>query len=233
MGEYAFMNCRALHTLELHDAVEGIPSSAFMNCRAFSNIRLYQDGDTQGPVLSSFIPWLANELEVTVTRYDGEITRLVFPEFYEAYTENGPTHFFNYTIEGVGYAYHNVFKNRSFTMQEYDSLWENYFAAEHVDVCSVRLAWWRLRYPTGLSENAERAYTEYIAAFLHEVFDLVLKENDMQGLRLLLKHPAITAADLQYAQDKARDMRRTEATAILLEEQHRRFSGGRRRSFDL
>ena len=233
VGAYAFMNCRELHTLCLYDALEAIPSSAFMNCRSFSKILLTQEEDCSAAVLSSFIPWLAGEFDVTVSRPDGEILRLIFPEFYEDYVENGPTHFFNYWIEGAGYAYHNVFKDRALSVQAYDELWTGFFAAEHEYDSALRLAWYRLRYPCGLSPAAEAAYREYVCKSTLAVFDITLEENDIAGLNLLLSYDAFTADELSRAQDRARTLALTGATAVLLEAQHKKFSGARRRSFEL
>lgn len=234
VGDYAMMNCRSLHTLTLYDNIDALHSSAFMNCRAFKKLNLICEKDAYGPVLSGIVPWLSTELDVSVTTAAGETMRLIFPEFFEAYTESEPTHFFTYTIEGsVAYAYHNIFKSRVLSMQEYDGLWEVYITTDYVQSSALRLAWWRLRHPYGLSESMQEAYSDHVYKNILPAFDLVLKAKDTEGLRLLLKSPALTAQELEHAQSAAREAHLTEAMAILLEEQRRRFSGGRSRSFEL
>lgn len=232
-GAYAFMNCSGIKNLHLHDGIENLHSTAFINCRSFDTIDLIRCGETQGPTLANLISWFQRELDVTITLANGEKQRLIFPEYFESYEENGPTHFFNYLIEGTGFSYHNVCKNRMLQMKDYDGLWKKYLSMGYDEDTALRLAWWRIRFPAELSDEDAAAYTEFVDARPEAAFELALTSKDMDGLRMLLKNRSLSAQELERAQNRARELHLTEATAILLEEQHKRFSGGRRKSFEL
>ena len=61
----------------------------------------------------------------------------------------------------------------------------------------------------------------------------LLAERDPGGLRFLLERTAPDRETLSEACTMAREQGASEALAILLEEQHRRFPAGMDKSFDL
>lgn len=233
VGQYAFMNCREMHTLKLRDSITEFATSALMNCRSFSNLELTRVSEKQGGILATIVSWIPKELDVTVHEVDGSVMRLVFPEYTEVLVENEPTHFFNYIIESAGYPYHNVFRDKSFSVQDFDALWSKCLSMEHDEDASLRLAWWRLRYPAGLSEAARTAYIKYLTVHIREGMDFALTAKDIPGLEMLLSECVPASADIAFAQSRARELRFTEAVAVLLEKQHKSFERGRRRSFEL
>lgn len=118
-------------------------------------------------------------------------------------------------------------------MKDYDGLWKKYLSMGYDEDTALRLAWWRIRFPAELSDEDAAAYAEFVEARPEAAFELALTSKDMDGLRMLLKNRSLSAQELEHAQNRARELHLTEATAILLEEQHKRFSGGRRKSFEL
>lgn len=233
IDDYAFMNLRKMETLFLYDRLLSTGSCSFMNCRDFTRIELTRETQGQGPALASIVSLQPQELEVTIREADGALFRLVFPEYGELYTENHAAHLFNFNIVGAGYPYHNVFRSKSFSAADYDALWPQFLATEHEESTALRLAWLRLRYPEGLGETARARYLAYLAAHAPEALALALRENDADGLRLLLRTAQPDDAALAGALELSRELRRTEATAILLEAGHRRSAAARAKRYAL
>ena len=233
VGQYAFLGCSALHTLTLYDEITELASSAFMNCRSFERVRLIRMGAEQGIALSAIVAPLSRRLDVTVSEGGVDAMRLIFPEYYEVFTENGPTHFFNYNIESAGFPYHNVFRSRQFSVSDYDALWGKLLATEHDADTALELAWRRLRLPGGLIADARQRYEAYLRDHARSALDLVLKERDITGLRQLMELLSPSREEISYATAKARDTHFTEAVALLLQRQHREPAAGRQRSFEL
>lgn len=233
VGDYAFMNLRAMETLHFYDRVETLGSESFMNCRAFQKITLQRVGPDQGPALANLIYSLPRELDVTVRKADGSILRLIFPEYLENYTENSPAHHFELKIVGGGYAYHGVFRAKKLSVPAYDALWPGYLAAEHDEMSALRLSYSRLRWPAELSERAESQYAAYLREHLPEALSFVIRERDAAGLRMLLALAEPDEDVLERALGEARDRRQTEAVALLLEKQRGREGRGRRKKFEL
>ena len=232
VGDYGFFNCRTLKTLRLRDTVRYWGGGALMNCRALDTFHLTRTGE-QGESLAYFADELSRELDVTITEPDGQTVRLLFPEYMEVYEENCPAHHFAYNIYGAGYPYHHCFRQKKLTMKEYDGLWRSYLGMEHDDGAALRLAWWRLRYPVELTEQAERRYTAYLRDHTDEAVRWLLAERDPAGLRFLLARTEPTRELLSGACALAREEGAPEALAILLEEQHKRFPSGLDKTFDL
>lgn len=231
--DYALLNCDGLETLRLYDGIRYWSGGALMNCRSLRRFFLTRTGEEQGETLAFLNDELSRELDVTITEPDGQCLRLLFPEFVEVYEENCPAHHFDYTIWGAGYPYHHCFHHKKLNLKTYDGLWKVYLGMEHEDSCAMRLAWWRLRYPVGLSGQAEQAYLTYLRACAAEIVRWLLEERDPDGLRFLLARVEPDRDALAAACAMAREQGAAEALAILLEEQHRRFPGGLDRRFDL
>lgn len=230
VGDYAFFSCRALQALHLHDGVTHWGGGVLMNCRSLDRILLTRVESAQGESLAYFADEMSRELDVSLFGTDGSETRLIFPEYVEDFEENGPAHHFDYTIYGAGHPYHHVFRGKTLHLTDYDALWERFLSAVHEDSAALRLAWYRLRYPRELSVWARAQYEAYLRAHVDESLRLALEQRDIAGLRQLLD--LLDGVQFGAALAFAREQCMTEATAILLERQHRR-DGGREKNFDL
>ena len=230
VGDYALFNCRSLETLCLHDGVSHWGGGVLMNCRSLDRIVLTRVGGVQGESLAYFADELSRELDVSIFEADGSETRVVFPEYIEDFEENGPAHHFDYTIYGAGHPYHHVFRGKALYLTDYDALWERFLSAAHEEGAALKLAWYRLRYPRELATWAREQYEAYLRTHAPEALRFVLEQRDMAGLRQLLT--VLDGMPLGEALSFAREERMTEATAILLERQHRQSSGASK-SFDL
>lgn len=233
IGDYAFMNLRAMEMLRFSDGLQTFGSASFMNCRLFSRVELTRISHEQGPALASLVHNLPQELDVTIRKTDGATYRLIFPEYYENYTENSPAHHFELKIVGGGYAYHGVFRSKTLAVSDYDALWSDYIAAEHDDLSALRLAYYRMRYPAELSDRAREQYAAFLRQNLQEALSFALRERDVRGLGLLLGLGAINAVTLEAALNESRALRFTEATALLLERKRGQTGTGRTKKFEL
>lgn len=234
IGRYAFLNCASLETLKVSDDIETIGAEAFMNCRSFLRLVVDRKRGEQGIALAEIVSRFSKEIEVEILEEGKTTAKLIFPEYYELRLENEPTHFFSYTIEGAGYPYHHMFSHRKMSFRDYDALWERYISSDYEEQSAIRLAWNRIRYPYELLPSAKNLYTDFISSRFEKVGAEIIEENDKEGLGILLACAEPSREKLSLLLEKAVDRGgRTEIRALILEETHRRFSGGRNRSFEL
>lgn len=231
VGDYALLNCSALKTLRMADRISHWGGGALMNCRSLDTLHLTRTGPDQGEALAWFAGELSRELDVTVYGPNGEVTRLLFPEFAELYEENCPAHHFDYFISGAGYPYHHCFRQKRLSLKEYDALWRDFLGMEHDGAAALRLAWRRLRWPVDLGETAAAGYRAYLKEHAGDALRLLLEEGEDLSLLLKLAEPDRDA--LSAACALAREKGNTAALAALLEERHRRFPVGLEKSFTL
>ena len=233
IGDYAFMNLRSMEMLRFSDDLCSTGSGSFMNCRSFSRLELRRTGPHQGPALAFLVHSLQQKLDVTVIETDGSILRLIFPEYFEDYTENRNAYTFQLRIVGGGFAYHNVFRDRALSVSDYDALWPAYIAQEHDEETALNLAYGRFCCPTRLSDQAAERYAQYLRKNLDRALSLALQQKDMRGLQKLLDLDSIETETLDAALRESRTLQTAEATAILLEKRHARPAAGRAKTFDL
>ena len=233
VDSYGLYNCTGLQTLHLRDGVENWGSGALMNCQNIRRIFLHADG-REGPLVNYLASELPMELDITVQRARDTEVRLLLPEYFEDYEENGPAHIFNFRIYGAGYGYHHCFRHRKLDMTAYDRLWEELITTgAAADESTLRIAWYRLRWPAELSEKAEKSYTDYLCRRRMDAAGQLVETGDTAGLRFLLEKASWEPEELSQLCAQARERRRSEALAVLLEKQHQRRPAGFARSFDL
>ena len=103
---------------------------------------------------------------------------------------------------------------------------------EHEEGTALRLAWWRLRCPAELEQEARQRYTDYLRAHGAEAAAWLLEQRDGEGLAFLLRTAELSREALAQSCELARQLGQTEAVALLLEAQRRRRPAARKR-FDL
>ncbi len=233
VGNYAFLNCRSLQLLRLYDGIRFWGASAFMNCRLLEHLHLQRLDGEQGETLYYFVGEMSREVQATIVEADGSTARLVFPEYQEIYEENVPHHQFEFHIQGAGYVYRQVFHRKRLNLADYDALWKKFLSMEYEDSCALRLAWQRLRWNAGLTEEHAAAYRDYLCRHTAEAMELLLAEKDAAGLAFLLRQTEPEKELLTEFCAAARQQELPEIMALLLEEQHKRFPVGRMKSFDL
>lgn len=232
VGDYAFYGCAGLEQLTLSDRTRRWGSGCLMNCRSLHRIDLTVTDETS-PTLCYFADELAGELDVTLRYPDGQQARLLFPEYIESYENNDPAHHFEFHIYGPGFPYHHAFRKRQLDYGMFDDCWEDMLGREYDPDCAMRLAFYRLRWPRGLSDRAAATYGAYLESACGAVLCWLLREGDTRGLSWYLEGFPPGREALIDALALSRTLGRPEATAVLLEQQHRRFPAGRAKTFDL
>lgn len=232
VGDYALYGCTGLERVRVWSGTESWGVGCLMNCRSLGNLEIFGAADGGG-ALAYFAGELSGELDAAVLVEGKTVLRLVFPEYIESYENNDPAHHFDFHLYGPGFPYHSAFRRKRLDLELYDGAWEETLRREHDPGCALRLAWYRLRYPAGLSPRAEAGYETYLAARTGEVLRWLVRERDAGGLAWTLErfHPDPDA--VAEAAALARELGATEAMALLLEVSGRRRPAGRTKRFDL
>lgn len=232
LGSYALMNCRSLKTLCFYDKIEYIGVSPFMNCHEMKELHFIRSDGGSCEALYFILSSMPKEFDLTVEEPDGSLARFVIPEYYELLEENEPTHFFNMTIEGGGYPYHAVFGRNGFSIHEYDELFPAFIKGYYEKATAMRMAYNRVRFPTGLSEAAEARYKEFLRSTAAEALRFAVENRDINGLQMLLT-TGMKENELKDALQLARENEFTEAVAVLLEATHSSAPRTGRRRYEL
>lgn len=242
LGRYIFYSCRNLKALCFSDRLNNIGSGAFTGCRNLSAlyVRLL-DGNR------SCVPEILGDLwqRIDVTFYrsgkygdnkyedgkyvkgkDGEreqiSARLVFPEHYEEAVENTPARILFTQHHGSGNNYRQCFYNKEIDFRKYDSLFYSARAQDKTDVIT-ELVFSRLMYPKGLTEEARKAYEDYIRKHAVQTAEHLIDTEDMAALKEFAERSLWTAETLSGAVGYAASQGKRESMAFLMDEKHRLF----------
>ncbi len=243
LGDYAFFGCGNLRELRMSDSVELWGGGVFTNCRDLCRLDLTMTGPRFGAAMAAFAQELSGELEISVHYTDGREAMIVLPEYVEYSEERSGSHqvFFSYEIQGAGYTYHHCFEKRQLNFRIYDKLWDDLLRRAYDPGAALRLALARLRRPVDLSPSASDKYSSFIKKRAGEAILALTEAPDAGGLAFVLDlvAPAPGApvpTDLPQAVAAAlalaREQRKTEATALLLQFNNQYLSA-KDRSFDL
>ena len=175
----AFYNCVALEALDLPDTVTFVGSGLFMNCRSLARLSL-----PLGINLSVLLSDLSNDLDLTV-RYPDGAARFFLPGFSYEYEDIIGPRIWRTITHGSGYLYRECFSSRDVDFELYESYFD---LAQKQDEPAVaaRIAWYRLRWPYHLAPRAREVYLGYLRAHSLSVLELLLGEDDLEGLDTLL-----------------------------------------------
>ncbi|MCI8464483.1 MAG: leucine-rich repeat domain-containing protein [Lachnospiraceae bacterium] len=182
IGDYAFYGCLELKEIAFADSMKRIGSGAFMGCRNVDRLELEERGTGEN-TLYQMLSELRYTIEVIIRRSEGS-TVLILPEYYESSVENIPARILELHYQGTGYRYRQCFRNGIIDYREYDRLFGLAESQEPPEVLT-RLAYNRIQYPEGLSEEAKGTYLEWIGANVREAGNYFLKRDDLPAIRLL------------------------------------------------
>lgn len=244
VGRYCFYNCGHLRRMTFYGGLSDWGSGVFTGCHQVKELCVYTDTEGKSylkDVLDEL--WEALQVEYCVPERTGDYkcTKLVFPEFYEEGVENTPARILETRVHGSGIRYRNCFNGRRFDFHQYDVLFPHARALEDPETVG-RLAMNRLRYPLELTDQARERYEGYAAEHKEELAKLLLKEQDMEGIRWLL---ALTeqragqerkddAALLDYMTEGASRMQLAEVLSFLMDYRRRHSPGpGKRKRLEL
>ncbi len=231
LNSFAFHNCFGLKKISLHDSIDYFGASIFLNCTELHQIDI-TEGANNGSALFNILEEVQQELTVRISGQE-QTAMLFFPGYYEYYVDNNPALEIFYYIEGTGYSYHHSYFEHCFTYPAYDELWRRYSHEYQGTDYALKIAWYRLRYPVGLTFRPRRAYRNYLADHLLDLIRWRMKEKDTDGLKLILETFDPDQDTLQAVADQARQLEQTQMMALILEELHRKFPPAAKRSFDL
>lgn len=228
VGDYAFYGCTGLERVRVWAGTEDWGSGCLMNCRSLHRLEVFGARDGGG-ALAYFAGELSGELDAAVFADGRMVLGLVFPEYIESYENNDPAHHFDFHLYGPGFPYHSAFRKKRLDLGLYDGAWAETLRREHDPGCILRLAWYRLRYPEGLSPRAQAGYEAYLAPRAGAVLSWLVREREAGGLAWTLEQFRPEREGVAEAAALARELGATEAMALLLEAGRQRPAGKTKR----
>lgn len=183
IGDHAFAECRFLEQIEFPKGTERIDDYAFYNCTrlarvvlpgtlthmgygAFRNdsdlrdIHLYTVQGMESQI-NTILSDTNFELTVTFHYKDGNVSQLVFTDFFYEETANEEARQFNHKTYGSGSLYRNCISSTGIDYMKYDEIFElTIHRDEPTTVMDLALK--RLSYPYELASQARRFYIDYL-----------------------------------------------------------------------
>lgn len=227
IGRYAFYRCRNLKKLTLSDRLLEIGGGALTGCRLPQvEIYFYQG---RRSCLKSILDEIRYQVRAELRYEDSkERVRILFPEHYEEAVENTPARLLVTHHHGSGGYYRQCFYDRELDYKKYDETFFRARAEEEPEI-AAELALNRLRYPHGLSGEAEEAYESYLKDHLAEAFGTLISAEDLEGVRFLLQKDFGNKEKLEQMIEMAAGFRKTEILSLLMDERRRRFPAVRKK----
>lgn len=224
LGHHAFYNCVALEELTLPDTVTFVGGGLFMNCKNLSRLVL-----PIGVNISVLLSDLTNDLDLTVRYPDGE-ARFFLPGFSYEYEDINAPRMWRTITYGSGQLYRECFSSRDIDFDLYESYFDLALKQDSVET-TVRIAWYRLRWPYGLSHGRE-TYLKHIQTHAGELMKYLLETDDLEGLELLLEWTELDADQLAALREQAERAGKVRFVARLMEAGSG-LAGGADKEFEL
>lgn len=230
LGRYIFYNCIQFRKMCFYSNIAYMGAGAFTGCERLSRLEM-QELPEEKSCLREILSDLKQAVQVKV--YQNGVCRyeLIYPEFYEEAEENTPARIINTVTHGMGIQYRNAFRDTRVIFREYDNLFET--GKYNVDLInSVRMAAARIQYPMELTEEAEKAYEDFLREHLEVGADYFLHSGEMEKLRFLAEEFVETKEQAELLTKAAMKQEQTGAVSMLMDISRRRFPE-RKKKFSL
>lgn len=211
IGRYGFYNCEKLTTLHFYAETREVGGGIFNGCRKIKEIYIHL-GEDEKSALRDFVTEITDRVIVHCIVPDGqgdekEISRVVFPEFYDESIENSPARNLSFSIHGSGQKYRYCIMDKKIQYDKYDKVFF-YEAIEEAVSDAAEIAINRLMFPHSLTSSAKTKYEEYLLENLYEV--LLANLTNGENFRWVVNH---------YGEHRKEGGADTAATPYLTEQQ--------------
>ena len=240
IGRYAFYNCEKLKCLHFYSFAVEIGGGLFNGCRNVREFHVHMDRDERSG-LRDFVTEISERLTVHCYLEDGageetEVSRLIFPIYYDEAVENTPARIISSSIHGSGQRYRYCFEDKKIRYDRYD---RQFFYEKNEEglLPAAEIAVFRLMFPHGLREDAKKTYEEFLRTNLKEVLLGNIDKDEI--FKWLVNHfegeihseGSLGENAVKELTEAASGRKRTELSSLLMELQHRKFKPARK-SFD-
>lgn len=227
IGRYGFYNCEKLQTLHFYAETREIGGGVFNGCRKIRELYIHLGAD-ETSAIRDFVTEITDRVVVHCMVSDGqggekELSRVVFPEFYDESIENSPARNLSFSIHGTGQKYRYCIIDKKIQYDKYDKVffWE---AIEEAvgDVAEIAIT--RLMFPHGVAPSAKEKYEEYLKENLCEV--LLSNMHNGENFRWVVGQygeekngdvPYLSQEDMNLLIEESSKRKLAEASGVLLD----------------
>lgn len=234
IGRYGFYNCEKLNTLHFYAETREVGGGIFNGCRKIREIYIHLDADEKS-ALRDFVTEITDRVIVHSIIPDGqggekEISRIVFPEFYDESIENSPARNLSFSIHGSGQKYRYCIIDKKIQYDKYDKVffWEE-IEEDVSDAAEIAIN--RLMFPHCLTANAKEKYETYLLRNLHGV--LLANITNGENFRWVVNQygerkddqaaPYLTEVQMDHLIEESSKLKLPEASGMLLDLKRRLY----------
>lgn len=230
IGDYGFYNCIRLKRIELPDTINGMGYGTFRNDTDLTDIHIHVEQGTEHRV-NTILNETNFEQTVTFHYKDGNISKLVFTEFFYEETANEEARQFNHRTYGTGTLYRNCVHGAGIDYLKYDEIFEQTMHRDEPKTV-MDLALKRLQYPYELSETARKRYIEYLKNMGGEALMYLIETKRWQLFSLFTEGAPIDKAVLDEGIAYGQKYQIPEFVSMLMQYKNAHYSS-MTKSFDL
>lgn len=225
IGNNAFYNCKNMDILSICSNMIKLGSDVFMNCKSFGRLEI-RDSVHNPSSLKVFLSRYASDLQVV---FDDAV--FFYPEYMDSYDEIAPAHIFGRNIIGEGFRARQCFEGDILNIEQYDAVFDKASVEESVWVLN-KMAFGRLMYPEGLSEESREKYVGYIRENQKEIAMILADNKELDTLYFMCSNGYADVYALDAAIGVAAEKQWSEGTASLLKWKHEFYKNIKKRRYD-
>lgn len=215
IGDYCFYNCIRLGRAVLPEALIHMGYGAFKNDTDLKDIHIHT---VQG--LESRINTILSDtnFEQTVTFHyiDGNISKLVFTDFFYEETANEEARQFNHKTYGSGSLYRNCISSSGIDYMKYDEIFDLTIHRDEPETV-MDLALKRLAYPYELTAKARQKYIIHLKSMGAQVLTYMVETKRWGLFSLLEEGEAVPKTAIEAGIEYGRQKNVPEFVSMLMQ----------------
>ncbi|MBQ0001199.1 MAG: leucine-rich repeat protein [Clostridiales bacterium] len=231
--DYVFYGCPNLHIIHIPTTMRRFGGQSFVATHHINCFYFTVDNESETPyMLKEVLKELPDRLDIIFENRAGQkVFQILYLDYYEESRENTPARLFDLVFHGTGYMYRQCFNGREIDFKKFDEQFHFAVAQEYMPYV-FQLAYTRLTYPRGFSEEAKEEHLAWLRLEYKALSRWIFDEHKEDLIRTLGDYGYYTEDILSWFMNVASDRKSAENVSYLMDYRRTHFGAKKKKKYE-
>ena len=221
IGDYSFYNCIRLTRVVIPFSMRHMGFGAFKNDTDLTDIHVFTKQGMESDI-NTILSETTFEQTVSFHYLDGNVSKLVFTEFFFEETANEEARQFNHKTYGSGSLYRNCISGQGIDYLKYDEIFDlTVHRDEPKTIMDIALK--RLEYPYELCDKAKKNYIAHLKTMAEQLIPYMIETKRWSQFDIFNDGAPIPKDVIEKGIEYGRQQNAAEFVSILMQYKNRHY----------
>lgn len=231
--DYVFYGCPNLHILHIPTTMKRFSGQTFVATHHLKCFHFTVNSEMETPfMLKDFLWEIPDKLNVIFEdRQGNKLFEILYLDYYEESQENTPARIISIVYHGTGYKYRQCFNGKEIDFKKFDEQFHFAVAQEYMPNV-FELAYTRLTYPRGFSEEAREEYLTWLRLEYKALSRWIFDEHKEDFIRTLGAYSYFNEDLLGWFLNMASDKKYADVVSYLMDYRRTHFGTKKKKKYE-